>query len=347
MKRLVEGEYVREVLDRCTGCMKCDAVCPQDAHPYSLILEHWWRRNKSSGVPKWITPFLLGYGEKDLLAELERFLPPDERTAVQSWARTRAEQVIFVGCNARITPYLFLSPIFRNAPPIYGERSACCGEIFYRLGMLEEAKKRAESLRRKFEERGIKRIICFCPSGNNMIQNVHPRTFGTDPGVEVIPMVSWLLEEIRKGKLKPSPLRFKVTVQDNCHSSSLGRGFIEETREFLQELGLEIVEMEYSRLKAKCCGIGAFASRFSPLDVVKATASRVLEIQATGAQAVAAYCNGCYLVLSAAKLLNPALPPVYHFLELLELSLGLKPERRFRRRLRDLIAAFAGLVLPH
>jgi len=26
--RLIEGEHVNEVLDRCTGCMSCDAVRP-------------------------------------------------------------------------------------------------------------------------------------------------------------------------------------------------------------------------------------------------------------------------------------------------------------------------------
>ena len=40
-----------EVLTRCTGCMACNALCPEDANPHTLIVKRWGERYQREGLP--------------------------------------------------------------------------------------------------------------------------------------------------------------------------------------------------------------------------------------------------------------------------------------------------------
>lgn len=51
IRELIIGDDSREILDRCSSCMTCSAVCPLDCNPYGLILYRWYERKRAGGYP--------------------------------------------------------------------------------------------------------------------------------------------------------------------------------------------------------------------------------------------------------------------------------------------------------
>ena len=58
-----------------------------------------------------------------------------------------------------------------------------------------------------------------------------------------------------------------------------------------------------------------------------------------GAHAIAAYCNGCVLMLSMTTRMTLYRPEVYHLIELLETAAGHKPAHLHKRRAREIMVS--------
>ena len=41
IQRLISGEESQHVLSRCSSCFSCETFCPQNCHPYHLVLQRW------------------------------------------------------------------------------------------------------------------------------------------------------------------------------------------------------------------------------------------------------------------------------------------------------------------
>ena len=154
-----------------------------------------------------------------------------------------------------------------------------------------------------------------------------------------------LLKQIRSGELPVKQRLDKcVTIHDNCHSSELGEAFYRSQREIIQELGGEVVEMEYSRERAHCCGLSAAAGKYT--NVVPTAIKRLREIGKTDADLMATYCNGCLVTLSIGKVAYPVRKPMYHTFELIQQATGEEPAHRHADRGRLLMKLILKLALP-
>ncbi|MHA2200994.1 MAG: heterodisulfide reductase-related iron-sulfur binding cluster [Candidatus Thorarchaeota archaeon] len=94
-------------------------------------------------------------------------------------------------------------------------------------------------------------------------------------------------------RLELPSLNVKVTYHDPCH---LGRhsGIFEEPREILRSVhGIELVEMEWNRKFAKCCGAGGGFRSGREEDAIAIAADRVHEAEATGASILVTSCPFC------------------------------------------------------
>ncbi len=328
------------MLDRCTGCMSCDAFCPEGANPYGLLLERYRERYIREGIPRVFRGAMPQRDGPNLWRGLEKWLSAGEKKCLASWAEPpRAEEVLFLGCNQRLTPYIADTALFREIP-VFSDPDECCGEYYLRLGLLEEARRKAESLSRRFDELGIQSVIAFCPACQNTIQNLAPGILGVEFNVRVTGLVDWLAGEMRLGRVAPvRDLRGRVTVQDPCHASGIGESTVLAAREMLSGLGLSVVEMDGYGMEAGCCGLGASLARYRLDDVIRTGLRRSRQAGRTDAALTCAWCNGCYMVMNMFRMLYPLQPPVYHLLELVQIAAGERPSRKQPARSFQLLAS--------
>ena len=340
MRMLADGRHVAEVLDRCTGCMSCDSFCPNGAHPYGLLLERYEERYRARGIPRIFCNAMPLRQGPNLWRGLERWLSVEERRDLAEWSKEPAgDEVLFLGCNQRLTPYIARTRIFDDVT-IFTDARECCGEYYLRLGLVDEARERAASLAERFRELGIRRVIAFCPACQNTMTNLAPNALGVDYGVEVVGLVEWLAARVESGGITLSRrISGTVTVQDPCHASGLGPAPVEKVRELLRMMGLDVREMRDHGEAALCCGLGASLARYRLTDVIRTGLLRTLDAGSTRSDLTCAWCNGCYMVMNMFRLLYPLTPPVYHLLELLELASGEKPVRKMPARGFQLVAA--------
>ncbi|MDD5747442.1 MAG: (Fe-S)-binding protein [Actinomycetota bacterium] len=342
MEQLSQGIWVAEVLERCTGCMSCDAICPNDAGPYGLLLRHYEERYRKSGIPQVFlnaTPVRNG---PNIWRTTRRFFSEDEKRNVVAWSKIPVnDEVLFLGCNQRLDPFIADSPIF-DGIEIFTDPRECCGEPYMRLGLLDEARKRARSLSLRFKQAGIKKVITFCPACQNMMQNLSPEILGVSYDVEVTGAVDWLSSRIENQEMGNSLRGKTVTIQDPCHATGLGEETVIKVREILKKAGLNIIEMETHGTRAECCGLSAAVSRYRLSDVIGTGLKRAKQAELTGADLTCAWCNGCYITLNMFRLAYPFTPPIFHLVEILELAGGMTSKRRMPARAAQLLAAASG-----
>lgn len=340
VRRLAAGGYVDRVLDRCTGCMSCNALCETGADPYGLLLDVYHRRYLAAGIPGVFRGAMPGRSGPNLWRELEKWLSPRERRNLALWSGPpESEEVIFLGCNQRLTPYIADTPLLEGVP-IFTDPEQCCGEFYFRLGLREAARQKALSLSERFSELGIRRVIAFCPACQNTMMNLMPENLGVRFDVEVVSLIDWLYGRVESGDIEISrPISATVTVQDPCHASGLEPRTLSNVRTLLRLAGLEIKEMENAGVLAECCGLGASLCRYRLTDVIRTGYRRIRQTRATGAEMTCAWCNGCYMVMNMFRVIHPQAPPVYHLLEILELASGGSPVRKMPARAFQLLAA--------
>jgi len=341
IRLLSEGKWVPGVLERCTGCMSCEAICPNGANPFGLLISHFSERYKKEGIPRIFESAMPQRKGPNIWKTSQKWFSADEKKNLSLWSKPpKGKEVLFLGCNQRLTPYIASTPIFEDIE-IFTDPDECCGELYLRLGLFEEARKRASSLSRRLNELGIEKITAFCPACQNMMQNLSPNLLGVQFDFEVTGLVDWLLEWLERNQSRVQNQSKKVTVQDPCHASGLGENTARKVRDILERIGFTVVEMENCGLKAECCGLGASVSRYRIDDVAKTALRRVIQAKKTDAQITCAWCNGCYITMNIARLIYSITPPVFHLIELVELSSGGIPKRKMPARAFQLIAAGA------
>jgi Fe-S oxidoreductase len=341
-RRLAAGEYVREVLDRCSSCMTCTVVCPKGCNPYGLILYRWHERERARGLPmraSLVMPLEPGNAWHGVMEGL----PPEEKAMLDEWSDLRRPELsgnaLFAGCNLQILPYMASSSMFEGLP-IFGRPDLCCGEVYYRMGVFDKVKSVAEHLERTYAETGITELVAYCQACYNVLANILPSRFGAEFPFKVSYFGDMLAERVLSGEL-PVAGRLKglrVTVQDPCHSKLLGRDFQQRPRRILEYMGCEVVEMPHAFEMSLCCGLGHGAARYSPIDMAFGIARRLREARSTRAEYLVVYCNSCDLLFSVGTQVTPFIIPVYHLNELVARALGEPLPRRNLKRARSMMS---------
>jgi len=243
-----------------------------------------------------------------------------EKELLEKWRETPPEGnlVLYPGCNSLALPHL-LDASFMNGIPVSGSWDLCCGEMYYRMGLFDQVKRRAEELTDYYRDKKIGTMLFNCPACLNMFRNVLPDQFGARFNFRTAYLGTYLLDQIEAGNISPvNKLDQKVTVHDSCQGRVLGEEVMSANRELLQQCGVEIVEMERSGKYGLCCGAAAGANRYNPFDIFSAAVQALNEgakTKKSGAGELALYCGGCQLTLSASRLIVPTRQPVRHVLE--------------------------------
>jgi len=346
VKRLNAGLPASHIDRHCTSCAACDLFCPYGAAPYRRILERLRAGYLRHGLPE-RARYFMPTESRNFRTDVLTRLPQDERRLVEQWRRNEpAGQVLYPGCNLITSAYLTMSGVLDDLT-IAGGLADCCGEMYYRFGMLDLVKRFAEKHTLAYRDQPIERMVFVCPAGLNMFRNIMTKQFGAEFNFPLVFIADYLHELFDAGRLAVvNPLRGKIVVHDSCHGRLLGDPLMDSVRRLLTRLGLTVVEARYTRENGLCCGIAAGAPRQALGDLARAVGRATYEYALSDGESVAAYCTGCYLTLATVPAASSLGKPVRHLLDLVAEAIGRPVADRLGSRARLLLQGIARHAVP-
>ena len=316
-------QFMVDTIVVCTTCELCNLRCSA-----SLPIEPSWMklRGKLIDEDKRMTfpPFeMMGAAvrkEGDIWAGYRKdrtaWFPPD------LWEKHgpghKAKIAYFAGCTVSYVEHDIGMASVRLLDEAgvdftyVGEKENCCGTPMLVAGkwdvFIETIKKNIAAVK----EAGADTVVASCPACDMMWRYFYPvwaKKLGIEYDIKARHYSEILAEKIRKGEFafkgdgqKPCT----VTWHDSCHIGRVS-GVYDAPREVIKAIpGVKLVEMEYNRENAHCCGSVLTLIKEPPVaaDIGK---ERLDEAVAVGAEKVLALCPCCefQLRVSADKKKSP------------------------------------------
>ncbi len=330
----------QDALWKCTVCGQCHFVCPARIDTPNL----WEALRGMMGVG--------GYGPPQEQQEYLQIIKTHDNSFNQPQAirRTWLEQayaegqimepvrnilehpapvLYFMGCTATYDVTirqvaLDTINVLQKAGidfAVLGENELCCSGKMKRMGEVQ-FNERARANIEQFNALGIKTLVASCAGCYKTINEDYPKIAPLNFEVlHVSEMVHRLLQQ--KLIAFQRSLEVTTTYHDPCH---LGRncGVYEAPREVLKAIpGLQLVEMERNRQKAKCCGGGGGLKLVDHDLQIKASAARLEDAEAIGAAMLTTPCPTCYLSLKKGQEFSNSPVELQHFMSIVRKALDL------------------------
>lgn len=202
----------------------------------------------------------------------------------------------------------------------FPDRQACCGQISFNSGYMEDTRIVARNLIDAFE----RSEVVVAPSGSciGMIHHHYPKLFENDPLylkkandlIQKSHEFSQFLVNVLKTPDLSARYRAKVTYHPSCHATRL-MGIREEPLTLLEHIqGVEVVPLPEAQL---CCGFGGTFSIKMPViseAMVQEKAQHVLE---SGADILTGLDMGCLMNISGYLEKQGHPIPAMHVIQLL------------------------------
>ena len=237
--KIEPSEYITEKLFQCTFCRDCVERCSANVAVPDII------------AAARADLYDAGYSyksHKQLLNTIEKsgnifgkeIKPPvyDE------------EKAVLLGCRLLertedAKKYLEILKILGVKPKTFEE--TCCGMPFAVLGdkkgFAAQQNKFRDSIQDKSEE-----VICICTTCVFFIQKKYP-------DLKAKYVINEIVERLQNYNGKIKKLNTKVTYHDPCNVAR-GMDMVDEPREILKKIGVELVELPTIGKQAECCGGG-------------------------------------------------------------------------------------------
>jgi len=177
---------------------------------------------------------------------------------------------------------------------ILGDEECDSGDVARRLGDEATFQSLAKRNIAVLEQYSFKQIVTTDPHAFHCLKNEYG-DFGGHYDVQH--HTTFINGLVATGQLKLSAFKGgKVTYHDPCY---LGRynGEYDSPRELLAVLGIELIEMERSGFRSRCCGGGGGAPITDVPGERRIADMRMEDIRGTGADVVAVGCQQCTAML--------------------------------------------------
>ena len=365
MKDVLEGrlppdEATLQYVDRCLGCLACQAVCPSGVHYEALVVPfraHAERRRRRPllaravrGLALRTLPYpgrfrlaaragrlarpLRGLLPSPLAAMLELLpdhLPPPAPlpAVVPAEGRRRARVALLVGCVQRVlAPEITAAAVrvlARNGvevvvPPGQG----CCGALPMHAGADRQARTLARGILAAFP-RDVDAVVTTA-AGCGSAMKAYPLLFAGDgegAGAEAFARRVRDVSEFLAA-LGPRPptrrIERRVTYHDACHLAH-GQGIRSQPRALLQAIpGLELVEAPQADW---CCGSAGIYNFLQPAMARELQRRKVEHLLSVRPEVVVTGNPGCHAWIEAGLAERPGAPPVRHTMEILAEAYGI------------------------
>ena len=302
---ITEGLLDADTLWSCTTCRACVEECPMMIEHVDAIVD--MRRFQT--LEKGLTPNKGAETIENLIAtDNPNGMDPASRT---HWAADQniplmrdvqqADVLFWVSDGAFdmrsqriLRAFVKLLKAAKINFAILGDEEFDSGDVARRLGDEATFQSLAKRNIAVLEQYSFKRIVTTDPHAFHCLKNEYG-DFGGH--YDVLHHTTFINELVAKGQLKVSAFKGgKVTYHDPCY---LGRynGEYESPRELLAVLGIELIEMERSGFRSRCCGGGGGAPITDVPGERRIADMRMEDIRSTGADVVAVGCQQCTAML--------------------------------------------------
>ncbi|MFX0136276.1 MAG: (Fe-S)-binding protein [Candidatus Hodarchaeota archaeon] len=176
-------------------------------------------------------------------------------------------------------------------PVVLNEK--CCGhDILWGMGDIEIFEKLAMYNTQLYRDAGVKTIIVGCAEGYRTWKFDYPKII-EDFDFKVMHYSEFFVKEKILERIKfPYNTKIKVTYHDSCRIGRLGGKLYDPPRELINQIpGVELIEMEYTKDDASCCGVSTFTNCNDFTRCLRQ--NRVNEAVNTGADYLIVTCPKC------------------------------------------------------
>jgi len=316
---------LRDRLQTCTTCRRCNETCPSDIEQYEMIERaRAYLIEKGVPPPEQFIPASENIMKRDNVLGIDQSQRNDLMKAINP-PSDKSDTLLWMGCMFSFRyPEIAktVGTILNTAGYDYmmlGDEETCCGDPLKMIGMYPEFEEIAKRNFELFKDLGIKRIISPCPMCTKALKDSYEESFG-ETGIEVQHVVQVYDQLLQEGKLKyKTELPISVTYFDPCH---LGRHMkvYDPPRNVLRAVpGLKYADIPtYNRENNWCCG-GAI--RIGYVDTsVSVSEDAMAKIEKGGFEAVITACPQCYPSLQFATFDTK----VYDINEIVAAAMGIK-----------------------
>jgi len=299
-----EGTTTEETIWACTTCGACLAACPVMIEQMPKIVK--MRRHLVETEARFPEELL------NLFENMEQRsnpwgIAPSERTKwcgtleVKPFAQETTEYLFYVGCAGAFDSRqklvtVALATIFDAAGVswgILGKEEKCCGDSLRRLGNEFVFDRMARENVATFKEKGVKKIITFCPHCFSTLKNDY-RQYGLD--AEVIHHAEFLHELLSSGRLRLTRQveeLGKVLFHDSCYLGRHNDVYAAPREAIRHATGQAPAEMERSREESFCCGAGGGRMWMEEFSGTRINHARVEEALRSNPDTICVACPYC------------------------------------------------------
>ncbi|MFW9962459.1 MAG: (Fe-S)-binding protein [Candidatus Sifarchaeia archaeon] len=296
--RLQMDETIAERIFACTSCGLCDVACgykqSEAIHEMKAVLydkgivppEGYMKistNTRESGNPY--------SANSDTGITILRSIPESKLNT--------ADYTLFLGCTQiyrERDEIDSLLTILRAAEVNFRipTDQICCGSPAYRVGDVSQAFEQANKINDLFERMRSDNILVSCAGCYRMFSYDYKILLKDESKFKITHVTELLQELIHNCKLKVRPLNTTITYHDPCHLSRHS-GIYDAPRQILSAIpGVKLVEMEWNRKFAKCCGAGGGFRAGKSTDAIAVAARRIQEAEVSGASILATACPFCF-----------------------------------------------------
>ena len=273
---LEPSEYIADKIFQCSFCRDCIERCSANVAIPDII------------AAARADLFEAGYvkdSQKQLLDTIEKsgnifdkeLKPPDYK----------GEKQVLLGCRLLerkddSKKYLDLLEKLGVKTKTFNE--SCCGMPFAVLGDKKGFKTQQDKFREMLPDKN-EEFICACTTCVFFIRAKYP-------DLKVKYIIDEIVERLPNYKGKLKKLNIKVTYHDPCNVAR-GMDMVDEPRDILRKIGVELVEMPTYGKQAECCGGGGGLLVSDDKLAEKLAENRVEQAIETGAEILTTLCPTC------------------------------------------------------
>ncbi len=318
---LIDGAVKADEFWSCTNCAGCMEACPVNIEhvPKMIDMRRYKVLMEGDMMPELQTTFMnmeTNYNPYGFaFGERAAWLPAD--LGVKTLAEDpEVDYVYFVGCAASYdkrnqkvaTAFLKVLTKAGYKVGILGPEEACCGDAAMRGGNEYLFHSLATANLSVFAAYNVKKIVCTCPHGYNMLKKEYKHFASVAKDAEGNPLqynfevfhhTEVIADLVKSGKIKlKEALNEKITYHDSCF---LGRynEIYDQPRDVIKAIpGTDYVEMSRNHDKSFCCGAGGARMFIEEHLGTRINQFRTKDAQASGATKICTACPFCMTMLS-------------------------------------------------
>ena len=288
----------------CTTCNACTFFCPAQIKVDQIIQKGREKLFASGFAPEPVMALRDSILNTDNVYAATRedriaiYPPPIKKKVEAGQLKKKADTLLFMGCVSSYLDMKIIPSFFKIMDAagvdytLLGKDEICCGVPLHLMGDQEKFEQTARNLIDLIKATGAKELVTPCAGCYKTFRKYYPEA--GDLGVEIFHSVHYIQKLIEEKKIQlGGNLGKKITYHDPC---DLGRTFeiFDEPREILKAIpDIDFIEMNRSRLMARCCGGGGSVIALEPELAADMAAVRVKDAVEVGAEIIVSGCSAC------------------------------------------------------